>query len=91
MKILKEIELNMDSTRTHFIIYDLATMAMVTGTTSVSQNPHLHNVKKTRHNGRIAWTIPKKEIKNRIEKMENTITNLQAKLKVMKSIMNGGK
>ena len=83
MKIKKTITLNLTKYRSDFICSDVATLNMILGTTAVSGNYHLYNIRKQKNK----FLVPIKVVKQRVEELEERKDKIEAKLEIMKQVL----
>jgi len=77
------LNLKYDKRRKAFLVYDLATLNILLGTSAVSGNLHVYNIKKENK----AWVVPITLVKERMSTIKDRIEKYQAKLKIMQRIM----
>ena len=88
MKIKVEIELNIERYNKGYFINDAKTLNQLMGSTSVSSNLHIYNVKRLKLKNKLGWYVERGEIINRINQLTNRVDSIQDKLKFMTAVIN---
>lgn len=89
MKKIKQkvsIEHEYHTTKSDIIVYSLTDLATLMGTTSISANLHLYNIKKQKCEGRQCWIVPKSVVEQQINKIEHNIKDWLQRVTTMKQI-----
>jgi len=85
MEIKKTIELNLEQKDDNFICYDLTTLKLILGTTSVIGNYSIYNIKTLKNP--IRYQVSIDEVKKRINLLKMRKINLQNKIEIMEQLM----
>jgi len=83
LEIKRHITISLEKTKSHFIVHSNAALSMLLGTTSVSSNPHIFQVKKVRG----GWTVPVEVVKERYVELKRRKADLDDKIAIMGQIL----
>lgn len=85
MEIKKTIKLNLEKKGNNFICYDLTTLQLILGTSSIVGNYEFYKVEVLKNPKRFKVSID--QIKNRIKILERRILSIKNKIDVMEQLI----
>lgn len=56
-------------TTKHFIVFERQTVNDLLATSAAAASPHMYGIKRGKHQGRVCWRIPKKQLEYRIARI----------------------
>lgn len=85
MKIKKTITIQLEKKGKNFIAYDNASLGLLMGGSSVSQNPHMWAINKPK--GTNQWVVPVSSVRKRLAKLRRDIDSINQKIEIIEQIL----